>query len=265
MREPTELLSVEKSVNTTTVNGKTQVTTYNAANKTITNVSPAGRTSVVTLDNKGRVVKFEAPWMATATITYDNRGRISTTTEESDSDRRVSTITYDDHGYITSMSNPLAETTSFERDNVGRILRQNLPDGKVISYDYDPFGETTAITPPGKPRHNFTYTPLNLLATYRAPDVGISNNPARYSYNLAKQLTTFSNHDGTTLRYNYDNSGRLSEIELPSGKIAYTYNNGQSHKNHGPGQQRHNLWLRWITYHEYGLERHDQRKCQLCL
>jgi len=39
------------------------------------------------------------------------------------------------------------------------VTREILPDNRDIRYSYDPKGNLTSLTPPGRPAHAFTYTP----------------------------------------------------------------------------------------------------------
>ncbi|NIQ99729.1 MAG: hypothetical protein GTN78_05940, partial [Gemmatimonadales bacterium] len=63
-------------------------------------------------------------------------------------------------------------TTSFVYDAAGRVIQETLPDQRMIGYAYDANGNLTALAPPGRPAHSFTYTPVDLQATYTPPDVG---------------------------------------------------------------------------------------------
>ena len=103
----------------------------------------------------------------------------------------------------------------YEYDTAGRVTRQTLPDGREIRYGYDANGNLTSLMPPGQPAHTFSYTPINLLAQYTPPDVGIGNTSTQYAYNADKQLTQVTRPDGQMLSYEYDNAGRLSTLTLP--------------------------------------------------
>ena len=46
-------------------------------------------------------------------------------------------------------------------DAAGRVNLQVLPDGREVSFNYDPNGNMTFLTPPGRPAHEFTYTPID--------------------------------------------------------------------------------------------------------
>jgi YD repeat-containing protein len=49
------------------------------------------------------------------------------------------------------------------------LIRQLLPYSREILYNYDANGNLTSITPPGKPAHNFSHTPVDLTDDYTPP------------------------------------------------------------------------------------------------
>jgi YD repeat-containing protein len=107
---------------------------------------------------------------------------------------------YNPQGFISSITNPAS----------------------VHLYTYDANGNVTSITPPGRPNHTFSYTPVDLEETYGPPDIGIGNVTTQYHYNLDKQLDLVTRPDGQTITLNYDTGGRLSNQMLP-GNITITY------------------------------------------
>ena len=192
---------------TTTINGKTFTSVYNAAAKTVTTTSPLGRQTVTTLDAKGRVIKVEVPGLAPVSFEYDSRGRLWRTTEGSGSTARISSVTYKSNGFIDYVTDPLNRQTSFEYDAIGRVTKQILPGGRQINFSYDPNGNMTKLTPPGKPEHEFEYNSVDLTDNYNPPDVGLSNDQTAYGYNLAKQPTLVTRPDGKTIGFTYDTLG----------------------------------------------------------
>ncbi len=70
----------------------------------------------------------------------------------------------------------------------------------------------TSITPPSRPNHSFTYTPVNLEESCNPPDIGISVDTTQYTYNLDKQLTLITRPDGQTVSLDYDTGGRLQSV-----------------------------------------------------
>jgi hypothetical protein len=55
------------------------------------------------------------------------------------------------------------------RPQDGRIrVKRN---SHVIDYSYDPNGNLTSLTPPGRPAHTFGHTPVNLTRFYGPPEL----------------------------------------------------------------------------------------------
>jgi hypothetical protein len=86
------------------------------------------------------------------------------------------------------------------------------PDGVTI----DPNGNLSTLTPPGRPAHSFTYTPVDLEASYVPPDIGIGGVTTSDSYNLDRQLELVTRPDGVTIDPAYDLGRRLALIAAGS-------------------------------------------------
>ena len=81
-----------------------------------------------------------------------------------------------------------------------------------------------SLTPPGRPAHQFAYTPVDLLAQYTPPAIaGVDNPSTTYSYNADWQLTQISRPDGQTVSLAYDSAGRVSPLTTAAGTASYTY------------------------------------------
>ncbi|MEO8379688.1 MAG: RHS repeat-associated core domain-containing protein [Acidobacteriota bacterium] len=98
-----------------------------------------------------------------------------------------------------------------------------MPGGRVTQVSYDPNGNVTSITPPGRPAHAFTYTPVDLLESYAAPDAGEGGATTRFQYNRDRDLTAIVQPDGTTIVLDYDAAGRLASVLYPEDARTYGY------------------------------------------
>lgn len=156
---------------------------------------------------------------------YDALGRLSTITQGTGVNARTSTLNYNTKNELTSIVDPLTRTVGFAYDLAGRITTQTLPDTRTIGYLYDANGNVTGITPPGKPVHQFSYTPVDLESNYNPPDAGFSPRNTQYAYNLDRQLTTVTRPDGQLIQLGYEpTGGRLSTLTLPGPQtITYAY------------------------------------------
>src|SRR5690606_8678330 len=88
---------------------------------------------------------------------------------------------------------------------------------------YDANGNVIAITPVGKPKHQFTYSLLDFIQSYLPP--GLTNSGTTiYEYNLDKQLTKIHRPSGTDITFIYHPSrATLESIQVPGGQYAFTY------------------------------------------
>jgi YD repeat-containing protein len=80
----------------------------------------------------------------------------------------------------------------------------------------------TSLTPPGRPGHLFTYTPVDRTAAYLPPSVP-GGGPTGYAFNLDKQPTEIQRPDGQTTAFGYDTGGRLSTVTFSRGPLQYGY------------------------------------------
>ncbi|MFC1850387.1 hypothetical protein ACFL27_09375 [candidate division CSSED10-310 bacterium] len=130
------------------------------------------------------------------TYTYDTRGRVETISQGAN---RTYTLTYDSHGNLDTMTDPLSRTVSFDYDLAGRMTKQVMPDLREVNLTYDANGNIKTIQPPGRPSHEFNYTPVNLEEDYIPPDIGIGPPQTHYIYNLDRQLTQVQRPDGKNI------------------------------------------------------------------
>jgi RHS repeat-associated protein len=225
LSNPNDPLSLATQTDTLVINGRTYQSTYTQATRLLSITTPANRTSQVTLDAKGRVIQEQVTGLEAVSYTYDALGRLSTITQGTGVNARTSTLTYNSKNELTNIQDPLLRTVGFAYDLAGRIQTQTLPDTRVIGYAYDANGNVTSITPPGKPQHQFSYTPVDLESNYNPPDAGFSPRNTQYAYNLDRQLALVTRPDGQTIQLGYEpTGGRLSTLTLPGSQVtSYAY------------------------------------------
>jgi RHS repeat-associated protein len=219
LSDRSDALSLTQLVETTTVNGQTYTTTFDAAAHTFTEQSPEGRTTVTTTDARGHVVREEVPGVTPVDYAYDPHGRLTRVTQDS----RSTMFTYGADGLVQSVTDPLNRTTRYTRDTLGRVLTETLPDGNVIRFSYDAAGDTTSLTPPGRTGHQFTYNLAGDLQTNQPPAVGGGSTTTQDTYNLDRQLTHVNRLDGTAIDLVYDSAGRLHNLTTAVGATTSAY------------------------------------------
>jgi RHS repeat-associated protein len=211
---------------TTTTNGAVFSKTYDVALQQWTYTSAEGRESFADIDNLGRVTQAWSNGLEPVAIVYDPYDRIEAVQTGTAGNLRTYQFTYDENGFLDSVTDPLSRVTSYLNDEAGRALTKVLPDGREIGFTYDANGNVQSITPPGRPSHEFGYTPVDLLEDYDPPDIaGVTPDVTHYDYNADRQVELITRPDGQTIDYVYDSAGRLSSIELPGAEqISITYN-----------------------------------------
>ncbi|HMS84684.1 MAG TPA: hypothetical protein PKD12_13620, partial [Nitrospira sp.] len=225
LSNPSDPLSLATQTDTLVINGRMYTSTYTQATRLLRTTTPAGRISDVTLDAKGRVVQEQVTGLEPVAYTYDVLGRLATITQGTGAGARSSILNYNTKNELTKITDPLLRDVQFAYDLAGRITTQTLPDTRTIGYTYDANGNVTGITPPGRPVHQFSYTPVDLEANYDPPAAGFSPKNTQYSYNLDRQLTTVTRPDGQTIQLGYESTGgRLSTLTLPGSQVTtYAY------------------------------------------
>ncbi len=199
-------LEVTGLTDTVTVNGKSTVSVYEGDNGKFTTTSPEGRYSFSYIDNKGRVVCDSIPGIKSVHYVYDDQGFLI----ETEQGGRRTTFDYNDQGWLESVTDPLNRTTTMVYDSVGRVVQQVLADGREILYDYDANGNLISLTPPGRPEHTFSHTPVNLTEQYVPPVVPDSSGSTSYAYNLDRQLVRTVLPDSSFIDVIYDSTGCVS-------------------------------------------------------
>jgi len=212
-----DLFSLRALTNTVTINGKPFSNHYDAATRTFTSTTPEGRQTVTTVDEQARPTQVQVPGLAAVQMMYDAHGRLAQTTQGA----RQSNLGYDPAtGYLTTATNALGQVTAYQRDAVGRVTTLTLPVGSSWTHAWDGKDNLTLLTEPnGTNHHQFTYTPQDLMASYRSPLGAVET----FTYNMDKELTQRQFPSGQALQWNYATNGQLASVQTPEGSHAFTY------------------------------------------
>jgi RHS repeat-associated protein len=221
LANPDDPLAIDSIVDTTTVNGKDFVRSYDAANRRFSLRTPEGRERRIDVDAKGRPILLNAPAIAPVDFGYDGLGRVTTIGRGTGQERRALTLDYNDQGWVSKVTDSLSRSVQFEYDEAGRVLRQTGPDGKVLSFLYDHDGNLTSITPPGRPAHVFGFNAVDLLGSYEPPAGGAQAGQT-YNYNLDQQPAAIT-RAGSPIGFAYDAGGRVERLSFSRGEIGLAY------------------------------------------
>lgn len=191
-------------------------------------VSPAGLATAYTYDALGRLASTEdnihgktmrRPF-AGGMIVETARGQTITTTTKWGKPLTVvapggprTVFNYDEKGQLRTVLSPLNLPWRYEYDPAGRLTAIVAPSGLQISTGWDAEGRETKVA-----RGSVVWR--------------------EFQYNPAGRIEQEHSGTGRAMRYAYDRDGRLAEMELPDGKVAYASKQGglQSVRK-GPGYE----------------------------
>ncbi len=217
---PSDPFSVQTIVDSAAFNGRTVTTTYTANDRRRRTVSAAGRITDTFLDATGRTIEERLPGGPVVHYTYDERNRLASV-REGTSEYRYG---WNDRDQLESVAGPLAETVSFTYDEAGRVTTQVLPGNRAVRLSWDANGNLASVTPPGRPSHQISYSPVDLWKEYAPPGVeGVPSAATTFEYDSDRQLTRITRPDGVELSIAYDGGGRISSVTSPLGNTIYTY------------------------------------------
>src|SRR5262249_49318802 len=151
------------------------------------------------------------------------QGRLTSATQGTGPDARISTFAYDTGGRLKKITDPIGRMTQFLYDAAGRLTTQTLPDGNQIQYAYDAKGNLASVRPPGRPAHLFAHPPVDLVGEYTPPDVGAGTNHTVYTHNADRDLTLVTRPDGKTVGFEYGTTGKLRTTTIGRGEYGYEY------------------------------------------
>ena len=120
---------------------------------------------------------------------------------------------YDLNGHLTEKaeygtSSDVLQTTTYERDELGQLLKKTLPDGREIQYGYNADGKLIGVDDGHWPLA-FEYDEFGLLKTEHQGWASL-----RYRYDEFDRLNELVLPDGQALAYHRDAAGLLSGIDL---------------------------------------------------
>lgn len=202
----------------TVVNGRLTLVTQNQQARTVTTTTALGRTSSSWLDSLGRVRKDSMPGLAAIEYVYDTAGRITDVVRGAVTQRS----SYDAAGRLLSRTTG-GRTTRFRHDLSDRVVARVGPNGDSTLVVYDAGGSITGVTPPGRGRHGFSYTPTGMLETYNPPSVSSGATATELTYDRDSKPVRVVRGGIDTLGITYDSTGLVRAVQSTEGRYDFTY------------------------------------------
>ena len=232
---------------------------YDAAGQLTAVVDALGKRTTSAYDSRGLLTQITDPLNRQSGFAYDDVGRRTSVTDplsrvtnfQYDALSRVVKVTdpgsliaeqgFDLNGNRTALKNPAGATTAFAYDAGGRLTSATTPLGNATSYTYNSRGLPASVVEPSAQTTTFAYDDAQRLAsntdpvgtiTYgrdsagRVTTVVEGAKTITRAYNAYNWLTSYTDGDGNTLGYTYDNLGRLTKLTYPGTplkEVTYAY------------------------------------------
>ena len=126
----------------------------------------------------------------------------------------TTTLEYDSNGWLISQTGPLGQCLRYQRDAMGRSLRRVEPDGTQIDFVYDHLGRLVQATSLSR-QASFTWNRFSRLTSLTNPNGGTQ----RYDYDPAGRLISLQNENAAQIRFAYDEVDRLIQQQDLDGRI----------------------------------------------
>ena len=246
--------------------GKTTVMTYDNAGNMLTRTDPSGHTATFQYNSLNQLIKVTDPKGYVTQFTYDFNGNRLTATDANgrvtrhlynyrdqlaqitDALNNITNLSYAGAGCgtctgvdkLTAVTDAKLQTTAFEYDPAGNLVRETSPLGRVTAYAYDGKGNLITKTKPDGRTIAYSYDLNNRLIGKLYPDGAVAafqyndngnmtyagNGSIAYSfaYDENNRVTGITDSNGRTIRYAYDATGNRISMTAPDNSItSYIY------------------------------------------
>ncbi|WP_158265153.1 RHS repeat-associated core domain-containing protein [Blastopirellula marina] len=119
-----------------------------------------------------------------------------------------------------SETNRLGNETSYDYDNLGRLLKKTDAEGGETEYTYDANGNRLTLTDPEENTTTWTYDYLNRMLT----NTNELSDTRTYEYDAAGNLVEYTDRNGRVIEYEYDNlQRRTAENWMDGATTVHTF------------------------------------------
>lgn len=142
---------------------------------------PQGKALSFAYDPEGDLTEVKRPSGVTTTNVFNDVGRLAETTSKDESSTVLEALkyAYDVEGNVTSRKDTRAETeTTYAYDKLGRPTSLTDPQGKALSFAYDPEEDLTEVKRPIGVTTTNVYNDAGRLAETTSKDEGGTTNRA---------------------------------------------------------------------------------------
>ncbi len=206
--------------------GSRTVISYDRWNR-VTDVKNAlNENSHRSLSSGGRTVKEESSHGGLYTYGYDNAGNLASLGEQN---KKQAKVEYNPDGSTKSVTDRLGNTTTFEYDERGLLIKEKSPSAITV-YEYDNVGRIKLVLVGSG--SSLTKSNATQYVEYEYSDAGRKVKviygglyETNYMLNAWGEVVTVTDGMGNTITYEYDSIGRTKALyDAYGAKAEYSYN-----------------------------------------
>ncbi len=240
--------SLNQLVAVTDSAGKTTQYTYDAQGNRLSSTDANGNTTTYDYNYKNQLIQTtDAAGFKTA-FTYGTGGCSSCgggsdkLTSVTDAKNQTTAYQYDQTGRLIKETDPLGNVTNYTYDAKGNMISKTKPDGRTITYIYDDLSRLVERKYPTGASDIFQYdTSGNMTgatnsnsayyysydANNRITGVAITNLSSiyniEYQYDIMGNRTMMTTPDSQNIKYFYNQNNQLTKMETAKGNYTFAY------------------------------------------
>lgn len=202
---------------------------YNAFGQLTEITDALGGITRLTYDVHGNLVKVSDPEGRETRFEYDVNGQVAAE-ERYPTPSQVSrrTYHYDSDGNLAMEITPNGEKAVYSYNNTGELVnieifadQASTISEQTISLAYNTLGQLTSYDD-GETQGAYSYDDVGQLIA-ATTNYGPFSKTISYTYDAAGNVATYTNPEGVTYAYNYDDIGLIRSINIPgTGVIAFS-------------------------------------------
>jgi RHS repeat-associated protein len=218
--------ALNRLVKVTAPDGTFSTYEWNPGGTKAAEVDSSGNRTAYGYDRMSRLTQVTQTIGTTHQVTIYGFDSVGNMTSQQDAEGRVTRWEYDAHHRVTARVLPAGQRETFRYDAAGRRIGYTDFNGNSTATVYDASDRPILVVRQDGGRIAFTYTETGMPRTVTVtgdPKSGLQLGTTSYEYDALDRVTRQINPDGHILAWAYDNNGNVIERTTKSGTVRYAY------------------------------------------